>query len=242
MKRDSLFQPLVILRRGFSFLLILSIGFVAGCGPSSPRFTEKETKDHKEEKHRKGSIRFSSKESEEEIKEDDKKIDVKKAGERFSSKGAPAKKTGIRKNEPPSKENAAAAKPEVPAVTGTFEHQKMMDLILEWMGTPYEYGAESRSGTDCSGFTLQMFSQSAGIKLPRSTEEQVKMGTPVGKENLKFGDLVFFNTTGQNPSHVGIYIGDDMFAHASVSFGVTLSSMYSSYYKKRYTEARRIIQ
>ncbi len=70
----------------------------------------------------------------------------------------------------------------------------------------------------------------------------MKLGSPVSLENLKFGDLIFFNTTGQNPSHVGIYIGDDMFAHASVSFGVTLSSLYSSYYKKRYTEARRIIQ
>ena len=67
------------------------------------------------------------------------------------------------------------------------------------------------------------------------------LGTPVASEELKFGDLLFFNTTGKNPSHVGIYIGDDMFAHASVSFGVTLSSMYSSYYKKRYTGARRII-
>lgn len=216
--------------------------FLFGCGPSSPRFTEKETKDHNEGAHRKGSIRFSSKESEEEIREDDKKVDVKKTGERFSSAAATAKKTDVRKSEPLSKETEAAAKPGVPAAAGKFEQQKMMDLILAWMGTPYEYGADSKSGTDCSGFTLQMFSQSAGIKLPRSTEEQVKQGTPVEKENLKFGDLVFFNTTGQNPSHVGIYIGDDMFAHASVSFGVTLSSMYSSYYKKRYTEARRIIQ
>lgn len=129
-----------------------------------------------------------------------------------------------------------------PAAAGGFEQQKMMDAILTWMGTPYEYGGESKSGIDCSAFSREIFRTSAGISLPRTTEDQSKLGSPVPKDDLKFGDLIFFNTSGQNPSHVGIYIGDDMFAHASVSFGVTLSSLYSSYYKKRYTEARRVIQ
>ena len=215
------------------FLMISLL--LIGCGSSSPRFASGGGSYQKKEEKKKGSIRFSSKEVEEETKEDDKKVDVKVVASRFSSPktSTPPERT------PPVKNDIK--KPEPVAPGGKFENQKMMDLILTWMGTPYDYGGETRSGTDCSGFTMQMFRQSAGISLPRTTEEQVKLGSPVQRENLKFGDLLFFNTTGQNPSHVGIYIGDDMFAHASVSFGVTLSSMYSSYYKKRYTEARRII-
>jgi cell wall-associated NlpC family hydrolase len=67
------------------------------------------------------------------------------------------------------------------------------------------------------------------------------LGQTVELSELKFGDLIFFNTTGDRASHVGIYLGDDLFAHASVSFGVTISSLQSSYYAKRYETARRIV-
>jgi cell wall-associated NlpC family hydrolase len=220
----------------FHLLFLIVSLILAGCGSSSPRFAGDKKTDQKKEEKKKGSIRFSSKVIEEETREDDKKVDVKAVASRFSS----AKTTASPDRKPPVKDDIKAPEPAAPG--GMFENQKMMDLILAWMGTPYEYGGETRSGTDCSGFTMQMFKQSAGMSLPRTTEEQVKRGTPVERDRLKFGDLIFFNTTGQNPSHVGIYIGDDMFAHASVSFGVTLSSMYSSYYKKRYTEARRVIK
>ena len=216
------------------FLMISLL--LIGCGSSSPRFASGKSSDQKKEEKKKGSIRFSSKVIEEETREDDKKVDVKAVAGRFSSAKSPA---STERKPPVSKDIKT---PDQIAPGAKFENQKMMDLILTWMGTPYDYGGETRSGTDCSGFTMQMFRLSAGIELPRTTEEQVKLGTPVQRGNLKFGDLIFFNTSGQNPSHVGIYIGDDMFAHASVSFGVTLSSLYSSYYKKRYTEARRVIQ
>jgi cell wall-associated NlpC family hydrolase len=67
------------------------------------------------------------------------------------------------------------------------------------------------------------------------------MGVEVERDSLQFGDLVFFNTTGRAPSHVGIYIEDYLFAHASVSSGVTISSLESTYYKGRYVGARRIV-
>jgi len=226
-------KPLLPVRRGFSFLLLAAALALTGCGASSPRFAGERNAGPKKEAKKHGSVRFSSKEAEEEAKEDDRKVNVKEVQQRFSSTSAPATRAAA--PAPSGKVGEAAAAP------AGFEKQKMMDLILTWMGTPYEYGGESRSGTDCSGFTMQMFRGSAGMDLPRTTEEQMALGTPVASEELKFGDLLFFNTTGKNPSHVGIYIGDDMFAHASVSFGVTLSSMYSSYYKKRYTGARRIV-
>jgi lipoprotein Spr len=203
-----------------------------GCGPASPRFAGADGTHSDPKKSKKGNIRFSSKEAEEEKKEDDAKVDVKSVEKRFSS-SANTPVTVIPKRESTDQNGSSP---------GNFEQQKMMDAILAWMGTPYEYGGETRSGIDCSAFTKEIFRTAGGMNLPRTTEEQVKLGTPAGKDDLKFGDLIFFNTSGKNPSHVGIYIGDDMFAHASVSFGVTLSSMYSSYYKKRYTEARRVLQ
>jgi cell wall-associated NlpC family hydrolase len=216
-------------------VLLISL-LLIGCGSSSPRFASEKKDEQKQEQKKKSTIRFSSKVIEEETREDDKKVNVKEVQQRFSSvkPAAPAEKKSVVKEESQKTET-------MPASPAGFEKQKMMDAILAWMGTPYEYGGESKSGIDCSGFTRQIFRESAAMELPRKTEDQVKLGSSVSKDNLKFGDLLFFNTTGENPSHVGIYIGDDMFAHASVSFGVTLSSMYSSYYKKRYTEARRVL-
>jgi cell wall-associated NlpC family hydrolase len=95
---------------------------------------------------------------------------------------------------------------------------------------------------DCSGFTMRVYEDAARTQLPRATAEQFREGVEVERDLLRFGDLVFFNTTGQAPSHVGIYIEDDLFAHASVSYGVTISSMESSYYRTRFVGARRIIQ
>ena len=227
-------KPLLSLRGGFSFFVFTALLFFIGCGTSSPRFAGNESTKKETAKTKKGNIRFSSKVIEEETKEDDKKVDIKTVEKRFStakSSTAPVSpKTDARE---PKKSDIAAS--------GSFEQQKMMDAILGWMGTPYEYGGDSKSGIDCSAFSREIFRTSAGMDLPRTTGEQAKLGTSVTQDNLKFGDLIFFNTTGENPSHVGIYIGDDMFAHASVSFGVTLSSLYSSYYKKRFTEARRVI-
>ncbi|MCK9407866.1 MAG: NlpC/P60 family protein [Bacteriovoracaceae bacterium] len=228
-------KPLRFYRGGFSFLVFALSFWLIGCGTSSPRFAGKDSGKSESKKAKKGNIRFSSKVIEEETKEDDKKVDLKSVELRFSSVKPSTVPVA------PKKETVDSKRTE-DATPGSFERQKMMDAILAWMGTPYEYGGESKSGIDCSAFSREIFRTSGGMNLPRSTEEQVKLGISVSQENLKFGDLIFFNTTGQNPSHVGIYIGDDMFAHASVSFGVTLSSLYSSYYKKRYTEARRVIQ
>ena len=232
---ESILKPLLIHRGGFSFLLLVLVLWLTGCGPASPRFAGKESSKKEVKKEKNSSVRFSSKEIEEETNEDDKKVDLSNAQQRFAS----ATITAV----PEPVENEKV-KPKVEPVSppGGFERQKMMDAILGWMGTPYEMGGESKGGIDCSAFSREIFRTSGGMELPRTTEQQVKLGSPVAKEELQFGDLVFFNTTGNNPSHVGIYIGDDMFAHASVSFGVTLSSMYSSYYKKRFTEARRVLQ
>jgi len=117
----------------------------------------------------------------------------------------------------------------------------LMTMILSYMGTPYKIGGTDHSGIDCSGFSMVVFDSVFKIELPHSARQQSGRGESVSKDDLQAGDLVFFKTTGTGISHVGIYIGDDLFAHASVSQGVTISSLESTYYKKRYAGARKII-
>ncbi|MDE3057730.1 MAG: C40 family peptidase [Bacteroidota bacterium] len=233
------------------FVLVLFCAFIAaGCLASSPRFREESpsSKKTEETRHRIGGVRFSSKHIEEEKKEDDRKVDVAAVVRRFSSKEhreipPPSKNVAVPRAGKESTESSAAVPDNGASISaGRIDQQKMMDVILSYLGTPYKYGGETKDGIDCSAFTSQVYSQSVNVALPRSTDAQVAEGTPVLYENLKFGDLLFFNTTGRNPSHVGIYVGDGLFAHASEAFGVTISSLESLYYKKHYTEARRIVQ
>ncbi|HVN49555.1 MAG TPA: NlpC/P60 family protein [Bacteroidota bacterium] len=201
-------------------MLLLGAVFFAGCSSSAPRFGshEKKTQDSAPPKH---EPRFSSQEAVEEKKEDDKKVETKEV-ERITSGQRDFKQ-----------EKNSAIKP--------LDQSKMMKEISKYMGVPYLHGGCSSDGMDCSGYTMTVYKNSVGITLPRSSAEQSKLGTPVEFEKLKFGDLVFFNTTGETVSHVGIYLGDDLFAHASVSLGVTISSLQSAYFAKRYECARRVI-
>lgn len=120
-------------------------------------------------------------------------------------------------------------------------YEKFLMTVISYLGTPYKFGGTSRKGIDCSAFTRLIFQESLNIELPRSTLEQIKLGEPISREKLKFGDLVFFNTRRrQNPGHVGIYLWDNYFVHASTKYGVTVSSMADGYYDRRFVAARRI--
>jgi len=111
------------------------------------------------------------------------------------------------------------------------------------LGVPYKYGGNSPdSGFDCSGFVGHVFRHTMGIKLPRSSDDISHMGQAIGKSNLRTGDLVFFNTLQRKFSHVGIYLGDGLFAHASLSSGVVVSILGSDYYKRHYVGARRVFR
>lgn len=117
----------------------------------------------------------------------------------------------------------------------------IMERIMEYLGTPYRFGGTSDRALDCSAFTQRIFSESASVMLPRVAREQVNIGKKIKKNDLQFGDLVFFYTYSKRfASHVGIYLGDNLFAHASSRHGVTVSSLESSYYKKNYLGARRL--
>lgn len=118
---------------------------------------------------------------------------------------------------------------------------KIVATAKKYIGVPYVWGGESPKGFDCSGYVQYVFKMH-GISLNRTTETQYKHGSYVSKSNLKPGDLVFFqNTYRAGISHVGIYIENGQFIHASSSKGVTISNLSSSYYTSHYYGARRIL-
>lgn len=111
----------------------------------------------------------------------------------------------------------------------------------EWAGTPYRLGGQSRKGIDCSGFVQKTFLDRFNVKLPRMTVDQAKYGKAIAKSDIQTGDLVFFKTgRGPNGYHVGIYVKEDLFLHASTKGGVIYSSLNSPYWSKKYWQARRI--
>lgn len=121
--------------------------------------------------------------------------------------------------------------------------EKVMMEIVKYLNTPYQYGGNNKNGIDCSAFTQNVFQKSLSFNLPRTASQQYNNGAKISnKHSLQFGDLVFFNTTKDSfPGHVGIFLGDNLFAHASYSRGVTVSSLESSYFKTRYVGARRAV-
>lgn len=122
------------------------------------------------------------------------------------------------------------------------KREVMLMEIIKYMDTPYKFGGNSLNGIDCSAFTQNVYQSSWMLSINRSAREQYKQGIVIEDRNeLEFGDLVFFNTRKRvKPGHVGIYIGDNLFAHASSKNGVTISSLDHDYYNKRYMGARRI--
>ncbi|MEF2968970.1 C40 family peptidase [Paenibacillus sp. M1] len=121
-----------------------------------------------------------------------------------------------------------------------FADSKLNSAIEPALGSDYKSGGTTTSGFDCSGFTMYVFAK-IGIELPHQSASQYKMGTEVSKDELIAGDLVFFNTSGKGISHVGIYVGDGEFAHASTSKGVVISKLSEKYYVERYVGAKRIM-
>ena len=123
------------------------------------------------------------------------------------------------------------------------DREKIMMEIVKYLNTPYQYGGNNKNGIDCSAFTQNVFQKSIRFNLPRTASQQYNNGAKISNLNsLQFGDLIFFNTTKDSfPGHVGIFLGENLFAHASFSNGVTVSSLNSSYFKSRYVGGRRAV-
>lgn len=112
--------------------------------------------------------------------------------------------------------------------------------IDSWLGVPYKYGGKDKSGTDCSGMVFSIYNNVYGFSLNRSSYDIIQNVIKVPIEEAKFGDLVFFKIYKNRVSHVGIYLGDKKFIHASTQLGVRIDSLEMPYYRDRFYMAGRI--
>lgn len=128
-----------------------------------------------------------------------------------------------------------------PGSEGTVKEKMLMEII-KYLNTPYKYGGNTKEGIDCSAFTQTIFNNVFSFQLLRSARQQYTQGFTINhRENLQFGDLIFFNTRRSvKPGHVGIYLGENLFAHASSSKGVIVSSLDHEYYSRTFMGGRRI--
>lgn len=124
--------------------------------------------------------------------------------------------------------------------TPAFIRNALMSEHQRWEGTPYRLGGTGSEGIDCSALVQNIFADRFNLDLPRTTRHQVNEGAAVTRESLKPGDLVFFRPPGSR--HVGIYVGDERFLHASTSRGVMISSLNNVYWKRYYWKSRRPLE
>ena len=122
----------------------------------------------------------------------------------------------------------------------SLKNLTLLGFIDDWFGTRYRYGGETKRGIDCSALTGALLLAVYGFNMPRTAREQYEATEHISKDELKEGDLVFFNTRG-GVSHVGVYLDNDYFVQAS-SHGVTISNLEDHYYSKRFICGGRVVQ
>ena len=122
------------------------------------------------------------------------------------------------------------------------DNHKLYVNAAEWIGTPYRVGGDSRHGTDCSGLVSQLYKKTYRMRLSRSTDGQLKESNKIARRNLREGDLVFFTSRSSRKkvAHVGIYLKDGKFIHASTSQGVIVSSLKEKYYTQHWLCGGRV--
>ncbi len=121
----------------------------------------------------------------------------------------------------------------------SITNQQLYNAIEKWWGTRYRYGGATEKGIDCSAFTGTIIHQVYGLVLPRTARDQYAQCIKLEKEEMQQGDLVFFNTRG-GISHVGIYLGNGYFTHASTSIGVTINNLSEAYWNKKFISGGRL--
>lgn len=123
---------------------------------------------------------------------------------------------------------------------GKKRNKSLYTFIEEWYGTPYRLGGTGKNGIDCSAFTRQLYEDVYSLDLLRTSIEQFASALYIRKDELKEGDLVFFKIHGRRISHVGVYLYDGKFVHASVSQGVVISDLSDAYWTRYYAGGGRM--
>jgi lipoprotein Spr len=119
-------------------------------------------------------------------------------------------------------------------------NMKLFHFVYDWIGTPYRFGGSSKNGIDCSAFTKELYSEVFNLDIKRNSRDIFSMVSPVSRDDLKEGDLVFFKIHSRSISHIGIYLGNSRFAHAS-SKGVAISSLDDAYYSRYFYKGGRVL-
>jgi murein DD-endopeptidase / murein LD-carboxypeptidase len=122
----------------------------------------------------------------------------------------------------------------------TTSNVKLFQFVYDWIGTPYHFGGDSRKGIDCSAFTKELYNKVFNLAIKRNSRDIFRMVSPVRKDELQEGDLVFFKIHSRSISHVGIYLGNNKFAHAS-SRGVAINSLDDGYYSRYFYRGGRLL-
>ena len=117
---------------------------------------------------------------------------------------------------------------------------RLLEQYRRWKGVRYRWGGTDAGGIDCSALTQKIYSSALHKQLPRTTEEQIKEGNQVTVSELQPGDLIFFRPK-ESVRHVGVYMGNHQFMHASSSQGVTLSSLDNAFWASHFETARRVV-
>ncbi|TVQ94539.1 MAG: NlpC/P60 family protein [Bacteroidetes bacterium] len=120
------------------------------------------------------------------------------------------------------------------------ENPELIREVVSWLGTPYRYGGINKSGADCSGFAKVVYRDVYGINLERVTVNMAQNSRRISKRNLQEGDLVFFRINSRRISHVGIYLSNNKFIHASASRGVVVNDLDEDYYSRRFAFGGRV--
>ncbi|HTH82587.1 MAG TPA: NlpC/P60 family protein [Mucilaginibacter sp.] len=126
------------------------------------------------------------------------------------------------------------------AVSAT-SNMKLFNFVYDWIGTPYRFGGNTKKGVDCSAFTKQLYSQVFNLDIKRNSRDIFSMVSPVSKDDLKEGDLVFFKIHSRSISHIGIYLGNNRFAHASLR-GVAINSLDEAYWTRYFYKGGRVLE